>query len=286
MGSCDKSILFLLNHFNDSECIHDLVENLSRLSVPSGWTIGVAINDNSRNLCTAKLMDFEITIDVYVPNSNLGYLKGCGYALKKWMSDYKKVPEIAAICNADIVLSENIVERIASVKSGSFEIGVIAPDIILPDGTRQNPYRHMRISRTRLLLLRQIYRSSILYKLQNFAHRLRVSLASKDTVHSKTMKIYACHGSVFFLTKNFLQRSKLESFEPLMTGEELFVAEECRRHDLSVVFAPDLHVRHNEHTSTSKASLTTRRLWRLESTEFILKSYFSRSRRLPEGDRV
>jgi len=63
------------------------------------------------------------------------------------------------------------------------------------------------------------------------------------------MAIYAPHGSFLILSRRFFEAGAVLKNERGIGGEELIVAETCRRLALPVVYEPSLTVLHNEHST-------------------------------------
>jgi GT2 family glycosyltransferase len=166
----------------------------------------------------------------------------------------------------------------------SDEVGVLAPDIRLPGGYPQNPYRLSRPSRLRMYSYVVIYKSALLTAMQDVAALIkhgakavaRGSLAKGATGSIPSARqIYAPHGSLMVLHRRFFEKGGNLEHNGKMFLEEFHIAEEARRIGLKVIYAPALKVKHFPHSSVGLFGRGVRRLWAYESALSIWKKYFA-----------
>jgi len=216
-------------------------------------------------------------VKVYKPKENLGYLKGCNFSMTQWIDDHSVQPSFVIISNTDIRLDDSFLYRLSRIEVDC-GTGILAPSVFLENGVNQNPNMTRRISKKKLRLLEALFSSNILYFLLNACNRMKSRLRVHRS-NSNISKIYACHGSIFILTPSFRKRISLEEFSPLLTGEEVFLAEECISKNLAIRFFPDLIAYHDEHRTTGIFLSSDRRKWRLDSIRFLKRKYFSSRRK-------
>jgi GT2 family glycosyltransferase len=70
------------------------------------------------------------------------------------------------------------------------------------------------------------------------------------------MDIYAGHGSFILLTRAYFEKCGMIDYPVFLFGEELYLAEECRKHSLRVIYRPEICIYDSEHVSTSKLKKT------------------------------
>lgn len=284
LSPAEKVILFGLVCYRDTGSVKSFLEHLRSIEVPEGWRIEIAIADNSGSLGASS----AISRDIYLcePGENLGYLGGCAYAIRKWRCTHNIIPEWTGIANTDIEFEMDFFTRLIRLQFPE-NVAVLAPDITLKNGTRQNPYKKKRPGRLEMFLYTLIYRSSImtrsLDRLKYFLCYLREKvpngLAPKgslpmDKNHYYRI-IYAPHGSLMFLHKTFFEQGGSLNFDGFMYGEEIYIAEEARALNLRIAWIPDLRVVHFHRAATGMVSHAQKRLWRLDSANILWRRYFS-----------
>lgn len=269
--SSSVSVLFVSTHFRNGEELSGFAEHLARLD-RGAMRIAMAVADNSGDLSHR----LHPAAGVYRPGRNLGYLSGCAFALEQWVRDHGVLPEWVAVTNTDIELAEDFLTRLETLALPA-DAGVVAPDIVLPGGARQNPLLRDRPSpqamRTYARLMRRLVFSAVFEISVRLRHVFR-SYAPDDDASHAVIPIYAPHGSLMLFRRSFFERGGILAYGTMMYGEEIHIAEQARRAGVGVVWCPELVARHFEHSTTSKVSVFMRTEWRAESAEHLWQVYF------------
>jgi len=280
----EKVILFGLVCYRDTVNVEAFLEHIRGIKVPEGWRVEIAIADNSGSFGASSGIFRDICL--CEPGENLGYLGGSAYAIRNWMSMHNMIPEWTGIANTDIAFDRDFFTRLIRLQCPE-NVAVLAPDITLKNGRRQNPYRKKRPSSLEMYLYTLIYRSSILtrsldrlkYFLCYMRDKVPNGLAPKGSLPmDKNLDyriIYAPHGSLMFLHKTFFEQGGSLNFDGFMYGEEIYIAEEARALNLRIAWIPDLRVVHFDKAATGKVSHAQKRLWRLDSANILWRRYFS-----------
>lgn len=257
-------ILFLVTHFHDADRVAAFVEHV--LSFGPG--VCVAVADNSADSPFVRAVSDRVA--VYGPPSNLGYLNGCAFALKAWLGDGRPEPEFVVVSNTDLSLDPGFARAMHDLDTAG--VGVVAPDVRLPDGTPQNPFMAVRPSRARLEAYRFAFANGMLTRVLEQLER--VKLARRTAADVTARDIYAAHGSVFVLTQEFFSSGGRVELDGFMFGEEIHIAEQARRHGLRTVLEPTLRATHEHRASTGRVARTLRRSWARERLGVLLREYY------------
>lgn len=231
----------------------DLAELVSSLRAQTHGEWSLTVVDNSTDAteqgALSALLDGTPGARLLVPPENLGYLGGVRWALEHSAAP----PAWTVICNADVAFgSPSALARLAAISDAS--IGVLAPAIRTPGShADQNPFLRARPSlmaqrRRRLQLATPaIAQASLLV-----AHGLALASGHRAARSSPqgVTQIYAAHGSAFALSSRYFDAGGNLDHPLFLFGEELYVAEQCRRVGLSVTYVPDVAFVHRNHSGT------------------------------------
>lgn len=205
---------------------------------------------------------------VYPFHKNLGYFG----AIKEMMGEaYLSTYDFVIISNVDMTLRPNTLERLCSltIEKGT---GWIAPSILSQrTGKDLNPRAAHGYTSRKLCLMIWLYRHPRLYTLYTKTlHKLR----RKTTRTLNRSNIYAGHGSFIVLTKEYVKQCGLIDYPPFLYGEEIYVAEECRSHGLSVCYEPTVCIDDIGRVSTGKAPQEVFYQWNIEALSYITEKYY------------
>lgn len=189
-------------------------------------------------------------------HGNLGYFGGARVGLT-CIADRGWKPDWIVVSNVDLEFPVgDLLEGLSSRDPTQY--GVIAPSILSSISARDlNPYLLSRPQHWRMHLYKHLFRSYVAltaYELASTAlHHVR-RRAERDGSGAAPVErtIYAPHGSMMIFSAEYFRRGGTFEHEPFLFGEEISVAEYCRRAGLPVVYAPDLGVVHHEHASISR----------------------------------
>ncbi len=251
-----KQVLFLVNHYHNHSEIEEFLEQLEQVFTASAYKVAVLICDNSGGFALHK--DYSIESHVVVPPKNMGYLGGCAYGFKHWLSN-NEVPDFVAVSNTDLQLPASLPQLFEGLKPS---IGLVSPRVEDNNGYQQNPHLLKRLDAATLARYMQIFKFPLVGALYLFLNQVK----RKVQPHQKSLSpdrlglraVYAAHGSIFFLTRSFFDRGgKLDDWL-LLYGEELYIAEQLLKLDLEAVCDTRITVIHKAHSTTRLLSLSTK----------------------------
>jgi GT2 family glycosyltransferase len=272
-------------HYRDAEAVAHFASHVAALPLQDGTKLSVAIADNSADWPAA--IRLPECAHLYRPGENRGYLPGCAFAHDRWTADSGRAPDWVAVANTDLVFDPGFFPALLSLPLDE-SVGVVAPNVRLPDGTPQNPFLRRRPRRLRIYAYTLIYRSMALTAGLQWMHRVkggwkRRSLRSlpapqnaPDSAHCE--EIYAAHGSVFFLRDTFFSLGGSLRYPGFMYGEELYIAEQARRLGLRTVWIPSAKVEHAAHAATGVVARRRRLAWMREGAQIAWNNDFYANR--------
>ena len=218
----------------------------------SGLKVDVFIVDNTeQDIEEVDYLDSYININATLISShkNLGYFGGAKEGLKYidiGLYDYM------AITNVDLIVSEDAFLNLSKMKLDE-NVGWIATAIISDKEHRdRNPEVLRRYSRRKLLMLKFKFD----YPIIDFVYNRTLYKRKKLRKKYSAMDIYAGHGSFILLTRAYFEKCGMIGYPVFLFGEELYLAEECRKHSLRVIYRPEICIYDSEHVSTSKLKKT------------------------------
>jgi len=252
------TVLIVLAHYMHNESIHKFLKHISMLKFPRNWKWKVAICDNSGDL--EDFPDLEIDLTVYRPGENKYYLGGCWFALTKWQEENGNFPDWVIVTNHDLVFESDFFLRLLSMSIDE-DIAVVAPDVRILNGVKQNPHILKRPSLISMVMRTMAFRYRPLYRLMNLQYTVKMNfkaIAKKlsldrfnclcKVAQASCMPIYSAHGSVLLFRKVFFDRGGNLASKAMMYHEEFLVAERCRRMALRIIMNASLNVVHNENS--------------------------------------
>jgi GT2 family glycosyltransferase len=212
----------------------------------------------------------EEWIHVHFSPVNDGYFGGLGRAQALTHDG----TDCVLFCNPDVVLAPDLLVNLATIARSTR--GIVAPSIVsADDGFDQNPKYAKRLTREKLVRLSRVYSSGLAYATYVGLARIREKILGRKASDppSRSTAVYAPHGSVLVFTDTTFFR-QLPRYPCFLFGEELFVAEEARRHGVPVVYEPSVRVRDQRHASIRLISARARRELMRTSVRYILDRYY------------
>jgi GT2 family glycosyltransferase len=260
------------------------MESVSRLA--SSEKIFSIVVDNSEYAVEAeslrmKLEPFPRCV-LLVSNRNLGYFGAANYAFD-WLNVLEGDPDWFVVSNPDIKIeAPDLLASLDGLVEGAGKApAVVAPAIISTRTARdENPYMLNRPSRARMRALAWLYSSYCLtfcyQALSAVKKRLLLNLGGRPTLtNAPTVKsIYAPHGAFVIFHKSFFVDQGGLDYPGFLFGEEIWVAEQCRRLGLVVLYAPTIWVTHSGHETTGIIKNPALVSFEAKSMKLLLSRYF------------
>lgn len=245
--------------------------------VSSSLSVDVFIVDNTEE-CIENvdyMNTFSFIKCVFFPfHKNLGYFGG----IKKGMEgvDVKKY-DFVALTNVDLTIAEDAFMNLSKMMIGE-DVGWIATAILSGKEHRdRNPEVLKRYSKHKLHMLKFKFE----YPIVDFVYNHTFYKRKKFRKKFFAMDIYAGHGSFILLTRAYFEKCGMIDYPVFLFGEELYLAEECRKQSLRVIYRPEICIYDSEHVSTSKLkkSLPFKKTFYYQcnsnAIDYILANYYN-----------
>lgn len=253
----DKRILLVAVNYNSPKETIDFASSLSKLDNCKSLQVVIVENSgkdqrnsNLAENCRKYLND---VILVETP-SNLYYFGSVNYGLSCLGLNPINY-DYFIISNVDILFNDVLfIDKLLSLNLKN--AGIIAPSVFsTAQGVDQNPYMKFRFKRM-LFYYYYIIRQHVLItmvheKLTDYVRRRKAAIVK---VNESPGEIYAPHGAFIIFTQLYFKSGGSIDFGLNLFGEEIFVAEECKKNNLNVYYKPEMRVLHAEHVSTGAVS--------------------------------
>lgn len=222
--------------------------------------------DNARQEAEAsawrRLQQIDERVSVLHAPFNLGYLGAASWAYDRIEPD---LFDWLVVSNVDLIYRRDALEELSRIHDRA--IGAVAPSVISQStGADQNPHLRRRPSGLaryrRRLLLGNVVTAQVAVGLVWLRARLHSSRSGSSVDGHSPSTIYAPHGSCMCLSSRFFERGGTLRYPLFLFGEEVFIAEECRRISLRVKYVPGMVISHVEHAQIG----WIRPRWILEET--------------------
>lgn len=213
------------------------------------WQLTVVDNSESEEE-VALLQDIarrDGRVRIILPPANLGYFGGADFALRAISS-----AEAAAVIVSNVDLGipqQSTLRDILRVASEVDSAMVLAPAILSErDGRDQNPLLTVRPSVREQATRRRRMASPALAQLTILGAQLQRAARVRATRSvAPRSSVYAAHGSFMIFLPSYFSAGGDFSHPIFLFGEELTVAERVRGMGGTIVYVPEIVIRHVEH---------------------------------------
>ncbi|HVM92307.1 MAG TPA: glycosyltransferase [Terriglobales bacterium] len=216
-----------------------------------------------------------------LPN-NRGYFGAAKLALEGYLANHS-MSDWVIVCNNDIVFNSPafLDKLLAHDPHGA---GVLAPAVISSlTGFDSNPMILHRPGRLRRLRYRffvsNYYVAWLVQWLAPFVRKGRKRWRGGDGKRATSpTQIYAPHGSFLIFSRRYFEAGGVIDDGAFLYGEEIGVAETCRRLALPVIHDPALQVTHHDSQTTGRMLTRKSYLLQKEGLRYSLGKYLGSSR--------
>lgn len=243
----------------------------SGIAAKATATVDVFIADNTdadiEPIDTSEYAGIR-NIRVFAFHENIGYFG----AIRRMMQAVDtKTYDYIIISNVDMTMRADMLQKLADTVYPE-NTGWIAPAIISQaNGHDLNPQAIHRYTAIKLKTMKWLYRLPMIYNVYVLTlHRLK----RKKIQQCPAGRIYAGHGSFIILTGEYVSRCGIIDYPVFLYCEEIYLAEECLRHNLKVVYDPSIAVDDIGKVSTGKAKRSTYYRWNIEGLTYVTGRYF------------
>lgn len=272
-------VALIIVNYHKSDLTVRLCETLAAL--PGSENVRVIVVDNagddqSRGILE-KTKTTNLCIELLAEETNWGYFGGARRgleAVRKW----REQPDWIIISNSDIEFSDaNFLRHLEQLSET--DVGVVGPCILSGLSSHdQNPYMLERPTAVRMHFLKWVFRfraSCFVYQMAGLLKSLIKRRHASSMPTSVARDIYAAHGSFMIFSRSYFEGGGDFSHKPFLFGEEVTVAEVCRRLTLKIRYEPGLVVSHAEHGTMGWIPNWAMLDFQREASAFCADAYFS-----------
>lgn len=268
MEMSTKHVIIYCVNYNSYDCLHNYllsIDNAAKEAIHS-VDVQVVVADNSAPVIPTAYTPDNFSLHVFPTGQNRGYFGAVRYAMGKIQpTDY----DYTIISNVDLTLTKDFFTSLTNRQTEK-DTGWIAPAILSKTHHIDfNPQAINRYSPRKMRLLRLMFRYPLLMKLKRkLLHHIN------EIKDCKPGQIYAGHGSLIILTKEFIKRCGIIDYPVFLFGEEIFLAELCRKNGMKVIYDPDIIVNDIGSVSTSKILKPQFCRHNYEAIDYLIKTFY------------
>ena len=263
-------VAFICVNYNNSKYTLDYISSLNKSSIHEFEII--VVDNNSSEIDLVNLLKSKLNFKLIKSKTNLGYFKGLNLGLDSIGN--KDEYDYVVIGNNDLTFENNFINELSNEKLDS-SIFVIAPNIIKPDGSHQNPHIVNKFNFIERLYRRLYYTNYYISVFMQFFMSLKIRLSkSYDRDGSnREQLILMGYGACYILTHDFFKNFKNLDAPNFLMGEEGVLANQILSKNGKTIYKPNIIVHHHDHTSIGK--ITNRKLYNFskESYEYAFKNH-------------
>ncbi len=269
MARCN--ILLIPVNFNSYSELKDYIHSVNISDgIGTDFSISIIIADNStirEDIDFSKYANIDISIR-RLPN--LGYFGG---AFQIYNSVDLSVFNYVVISNVDLTFDKDFFLRLSRLKSDN--IGWLSPFRF--SKTYNQPLsaglKTTRPSKLKINLLRLYFKFPDLVRLR-WNPLKKIPRENVSEWINLDHELYCGTGSCFILTKNFTACNPQVEYPVFLYGEELFIAELCRKNNLRVVYASKLRINDIGQVSTGKVDFKKICAYNSSGLKFIYNKFY------------
>lgn len=205
-------------------------------------------------------------------NANTGFLGGAYFGY-----DYLQRNNISF----DWIFVSNVDLLLDSDNPGTFlekynDYEVVAPKIqSFATGLDHNPYRLNRLSKKQMLIKKIIHSNMFFATLYSgISKRRGEKIKQQNSVLPEGTTMYMPYGACMAFNKSFFAAGGTIKYPLFLFGEEMFVAEQCFKLGLKIVYVPSIKFIDFEHASTSALPSSFVVKNNYEAMKFILNEFY------------
>jgi GT2 family glycosyltransferase len=273
-----NALLVTVNYKGEQSTL-ELLVSLRRLNGFSSLDVIVVDNGSGEeNLSQLRVAIASLpNVQLLVSATNRGYFGAAKFAYDHYLGQGYELPDWTIVCNHVVVINDQ--EFLLKLSSEDWRsAGVLAPRVRLAEtGTDQNPFMLNPPGRWRRFTMRFYSSCYPLGRLWDWLSRQKRSLhkvfSSGTPPPEIPRQIYAAHGSFLIFSRSYFMAGGLFDESLFLFGEEIAVAETCRKLGLKVLYAPGLQVLHDEHSSVGPGMSRTAYQYHRQSVRHLFSKY-------------
>lgn len=187
-------------------------------------------------------------------SENVGYFPGLNIGIQHLRMAFPNVEHIV-IGNNDLEFSPDFVDTVERLRDVFDRWAVVAPDLVTPNGSHQNPHVIVPISPTRKLVWDLFYHSYGMAVIINFFAQLtrrftaRPEIGSENGLYEMSGPILQGYGACYVLGPLFFKHFVGLCAPTFLMQEEFFLSEQLKSIGQMPYYDPRFVVRHMHHAT-------------------------------------
>ncbi len=265
------NLFFVAVNYNNSKISIDFIKSILNLNCFNTHNIEIIIIDNKSKEDEIILLESFIAnlktsyVTLIKSHENIGYFKALNIGLN-YIKDFNK--DFVLIGNNDLKFDFDFLIKLENLTINN-KIFAIAPNIIKPDGTHQNPHI---ISKFSILhnIYRRIYFTNYYISIlcQIIYNIIKPYLNPQNRVgHNINQNIFSGYGACYILTKNFFNNFTNLDAPVFLMGEELIFSNQIFSKNGLIYYDSTLIVYHIDHSSIGR--ITSKIIYQYSKDSYI-----------------
>jgi len=247
------SVCFIVTNYNNSDFTAGMVNSIAACSFDS-YRVVIVDNNSShseRKKLEALKREFPDIVFPIFNGQNVGYFPGLniGIAFAR-----KELPQVTfyVVGNNDLIFPADFGGQLKQCKSDFDKYPVISPNIVMLDGSPQNPHVISHISKAREFVYDLYHLSYLMAKLIIKIARLTSRFTDrKDEQQSDVaQEIYQGYGACYILGPLFFEHFDELWAPTFLMYEEFFLSRQLEIKGFKIYYEPMIKVQHHCHAST------------------------------------
>ncbi|MEV5029137.1 hypothetical protein [Paenibacillus sp. LPE1-1-1.1] len=271
-----KNVLIaIINYANEEEVI-SYAQMLANQTSSNRIQLVIVNNKKSENAkinLAEEIQKINLSIELFEPMNNLGYLNGALYGYNEFISNGGTKPDWVIISNTDIVISDTLYfEKFLSIHYQE-EIWCVAPSVYSPlTKSYQNPHYIERCSLNKINRIIFINQTPFLaYIYENLA---KLKAKVRKTERKESQYVYSAHGCFFAVKGDFIDIIKDNGYKGFLYSEEAYIAEYLLIHGKKCFYDNNLEIVHNENSITGLLGINKRSKYIANSLKYIREEFY------------
>jgi GT2 family glycosyltransferase len=272
---------YVCTNYNNSSFTRTAIASLLSDAAPGDVHV-VVVDNRSRDQDVADLRAIAAefpSVELLFSPENVGYFPGLNLGIDHLRLRHPDVEHLV-IGNNDLVFPPGFRETVARHRDVLDRWAVVAPDLVTPDGTHQNPHVLHPISRLRKAIWDVYYLSYatavVIRHLARAAKRFTVRAENGATsqLYRTGGPIEQGYGACYLLGPKFFRHFRRLFAPTFMMQEEFFLYEQLKGIGEMTYYDPRFVVQHQGHATTD--TLPSRRHWQISrDAHAVYKRYLT-----------
>lgn len=278
-GETQALIAIIVVNYRKPELCHALCDSLARAEGANALKVIIVdngANDDSRRKL-ASIQESGLNVEVLFESTNWGYFGGARRGLQR-LNELGLRPDWVIVSNSDIEFPDRAFFTKLAFFRKAADIGVLAPKILSGlSGWNQNPLMANRPKPSKMHFYKWMFRyrpTCWTYQMLGLTKSLVKRGGRGRQIELGPTEIYAAHGAFLIFSKRYFDSGGSFDHKPFLFGEEITIAETCRRLSLKIRYEPSLTVAHSEHATIGWFPNARMLAFQKEASEFCADTYF------------